>query len=484
MNSRSLRFKLSLRNGFFISAVFLTLGLVRYQMVAYRAERSFNSDLETQLQALSRNMGATTGGFEWVMSGVVPGSEFALDSIRPYLILTDLQGRVLGVERYGWYVQEVLRRSDFNAILFDRSGFRDAVAIDGRTFRFASRIISSEDGKNSAVIHLGRPLSQHTAVLEEYRLIYIYSLPLILFIAMGVGWYLAGTALKPFEEVADTAEQITSENLNMRIVNDRNEVEIQKLVQAFNSMVARLAQSFDQMRKFNANVAHELRTPLSILQGENEIALRSDSLPEEIHSVIISNLEELGRLTRIVNDMLTLSEVQAGARVLEKKPLDVGHLIADLAEQLQLLAVERNLRIDIEDMPKAVIHADELWIRRAVLNLLDNAIKYSRDGGIIRISMILMDSKVRVSIRDDGMGISQKDLPFIFDSLFRADPARSRNTGGIGLGLTLVKWVVESHYGTIEVVSDPGEGADFRITFPLMALKKTESSKILSLKAS
>ena len=309
------------------------------------------------------------------------------------------------------------------------------------------------------MLHLGRSVAELTAILDAYMVMYLYSVPLVLIVAVAVGWYLAVHALKPFEEVAKTAEQITSEKLNTQIVNVRKEQEIQRLVQSFNSMVARLSQSFDQMRKFNANVAHELRTPLAILQGENEIALRSASVPEEIRAVLISNLEELGRLTRIVNDILTLAEVEAGSQVLTRRPLDLKSLVNDLADQMQLLAMERNIQIDVRDLPEAMVLADDLWIRRAVLNLLDNAIKYSRDGGKIRVSMINDGAKVCLSIHDDGIGIAGRDLPHIFDRLFRADPARNRNTGGVGLGLSLVKWVVEAHDGRIMVTSAPDKGS-------------------------
>jgi signal transduction histidine kinase len=232
-------------------------------------------------------------------------------------------------------------------------------------------------------------------------------------------------------------------------------------------MVARLSQSFDQMRRFNANVAHELRTPLALLQGENEIALRSESLSEEIRSVLISNLEELDRLTRIVNDILTLSEAEAGSQILSKKLINLKLLIGDLTDQMQLLAMERNIQIEVADLPDAVVEADDLWMRRAILNLLDNAIKYSRDGGRIQVSITNDAAKTRIGIRDDGIGISGRDLPHIFDRLFRADPARSRNNGGAGLGLALVKWVVEAHNGQITVASEPERGTAFQIELPL-----------------
>jgi heavy metal sensor kinase len=266
--------------------------------------------------------------------------------------------------------------------------------------------------------------------------------------------------------------------LDTQIVVARQEAEVQKLVGSFNSMVGRLALSFEQIRKFNANVAHELRTPLAILQGENEVALRSDSLPEEIRSVLVSNLEELERLTRIVNDLLMLSEAETGGQALERKPVNLRPLIHDLADDMQLLAMERNIQIEVANLPDAVVAADDLWLRRAVLNLLDNAIKYSRDGGKVRVSMTKDSTDAWISIRDEGIGIAKADLPHIFDRFFRADPARNRSSGGTGLGLALVKWVVEAHRGRINVLSEPDRGADFQIALPLQTPEPRGAAEI------
>ena len=276
MNVRTLRFKLSLTNGLFISIFFVLFGYVRYQTFAYRAERSFERSMGHQADFFAKNIRATPDGFDWKTS-VAPADVLALDTIRPFFVLTDLSGHVLREEIYGWYIKTMLTGKDLEHVLHCQSGFSDAAGNDGRRFRFINKIMPSENGQ-TVVLHLGRPLDQLTELLDEYMRIYLWSVPLVLIVAGGVGWFLAVHALKPFEEVAKTAEQITLEKLNTQIVNARKEEEVQRLVQSFNSMVARLSQSFEQMRKFNANVAHELRTPLAILQGESEIALRSGSI--------------------------------------------------------------------------------------------------------------------------------------------------------------------------------------------------------------
>jgi heavy metal sensor kinase len=465
VNVRTLRFKLSLTNGLFISIFFVLFGWVRYEMFAYRAARGFERSLANQADFFAANIRPTPDGFDF-KSNVVPADAMALDTIRPFFVLTDIHGQVMREELYGYYIRRMLKEKDLEDVVHHQSGFSDAEAYDGRKFRFINKVMPSEEG-HVVVLHLGRALDQLTEILDEYMRIYLWSVPLVLVVAGGVGWFLAVHALSPFEEVARTAEQITSEKLNTQIENPHKEEEVQRLVQSFNSMVARLRQSFDQMRRFNADVAHELRTPLAIMQGESEIALRSESLPEDIRTVLISNLEELMRLTRIVNDILMLSEVEAGAQVLATAPIDLKPLIGDLADQMQVLALERNLEIQVRELPEAIVEADDLWMRRAVLNLLDNAIKYSREGGKIQIAMANEAGKVRINIRDEGIGISEQDQLHIFDRLFRADRARNRRNGGSGLGLALVKWVVEAHRGKITVTSAPDRGADFQVELPL-----------------
>lgn len=469
VNPRSLRFKLSWMHGLVISFVIVFIGFVRYNIVSYRSTQSFNEDLQNDAEFMASRLRIGPDASTWSFQSLIPGEALTLEELRGSVVVTDTEGRVLGLDLHSHYMQRLLLSGSLKNVLGQRSGFGRAVAADGTPYRFLSLTMPLGQHGREIVIHLGRSLDSLTGVLNEYFYIYLYSVPLVLAIAVPVGWYLAGRALKPFAEVARTAEQITSKNLNTQITTRHKEEEIQRLVQAFNSMVRRLNDSFQQMRKFNADAAHELRTPLSILQGENEIAMRSLSLPDEIHSVLASNLEELQRLTRIVNDMLILAEADAGSQTFVKKPTKLGPLLEDLIEQMRVLAMDRNIAINFTESGDAAIDADSLWLRRALLNLIDNAIKYSKEGGRIDVRLEVSGGRVRLTIRDEGIGIAPNDLPHIFNRLYRADPARSRSSGGVGLGLALVKWIVESHDGQIRVESEVDRGAAFEITLPSSA---------------
>jgi two-component system, OmpR family, sensor kinase len=466
VNLNSLRFRLIWIHSAVIAIVVVCIGLVRYQLASYRSHQRFDAVLVRDAQFFVSRFKPDPAGFVLSAEGLSTANAVAIHELEHYFVVTDLSGRILHEDPHNRFVRYLFHRGELDGILRQRSGLGKATAKDGSRYRFFSLSVPPGILPQPAIVHIGRSMEMQEGVMHEYLLFYIYSVPLILVISVALGWFFADRALKPFEAITETAEKINYENLNAKIVTAHKEEEIQRLVQSFNAMVKRLDDSFRQMRKFNADAAHELRTPLAIIQGETEVALQSQNLPEELRSVLASNLEELDRLTRIVNDLLTLSEAEVGKQVLAKEPTDIRELLEDLVDQMRLLASDRNLRIDLRCASELWIEADKLWIRRAVLNLLDNAIKYSKDGGTIEVSAGREDSNVRVRVRDSGIGIHPDDLPFIFNRLYRADPARNRDSGGAGLGLALVKWVIEAHGGAIRVESEPDRGATFEIFLP------------------
>ncbi len=462
----SLRFKLSLMLGLAIAFVMAALGSIRYQTAAYRARATFDRTLKDDAVFLAEHFIAQPGAFEWD-SRNLPGPELLRwRRLKFHAAVTDSNGRIVSTGSDNLLIREMTAHPGITAALAEKSGYNQATGPDGINYRFYS--LAMDGGKGAGyILHLARPMNSLEEVISETWTIYALSVPAILTVSAMVAWFFAGRALKPFQEIARAAEHITFENLGKGIDTKRREGEVQALVHAFNSMVKRLEQSFRHMRQFNTDAAHELRTPLAIMQGENEIALRSPTLPPEVRSLLVSNLEELERLTRVVNDMLTLAEAEAGTRVLDKRPIRLRPLLLELIELVEPVGREKDVRIDSGELPDVAVVADKLWIRRAILNVLDNAIKYSSVGGLIEILGQVQSGFAVISVRDHGIGIEAKDLPRIFDRLYRADPSRGRNSGGAGLGLSIVRWIVEAHQGTVNVTSIPGAETTFEIRLPL-----------------
>jgi len=462
----SLRFKLSLVNALLISIVFLGLGYARYEIASFRARTRFHDNLRRDAEFFSSHLRYGRRGFTWSREGLEPDTAMVMEQLRTHYFITNPEGELHREDRYSGYMLELLSGNILDGVRKKRSGFTHMLTADGKEHCFVSHPILSEAEGETFVLHMGRSLESLNSALDEILIMYVLFVPVVLAISGGVGWFLASRALKPFEEIAHTASNIDHENLNTQISTHHKEPEVQQLVHAFNAMVRRLNQSFEQMRKFNADVAHELRTPLSVLRGENEIALQSPNLQEETRNLLASNLEELERLTHLVNELLTLLEAEAGSKVLVKERVNLKLLVEDLVEQMRLPASDREVELEVLDSADAFLEGDRIWLRRAFLNIIDNAIKYSVDGGRIEVGIQTQNGRILLGIRDDGIGIAKEDLPHIFDRLYRADPARSRAGGGTGLGLSLAKWVIEAHSGKIRVSSKPHQGSYFEIQLP------------------
>jgi heavy metal sensor kinase len=255
--------------------------------------------------------------------------------------------------------------------------------------------------------------------------------------------------------------------LKLRINIPETKDEIKKLADTFNEMLYRLEQAFSSQKQFIQDVSHELRTPLTILKGELEVTLNKIRSPQEYESVLLSSLEEIDRISRVVENLLLLAKFDAKQIQLKLAPAELNCTVEEALNDIKTLARQKNIRMDFRADEKIVLMMDQNQMRRLLLNLLDNAVKYTPENGRVNATLSKKNNHALIRISDTGVGIRQDELPRIFDRFYRAD--KSRNTCGFGLGLSIVKSIVQTHRGTIHAESKLGEGTTFTVSLPLFA---------------
>lgn len=326
-----------------------------------------------------------------------------------------------------------------------------------------------EDGKLSGVIQIGQELGPLQETVEELRLIFLVVGPFAIFWLCIGCWLLAERLLAPIIEVTEAAQGITADNLSKRLPLGNHQDELGQMVNSLNQMLDRIDKSFRRVRQFSGDASHELRTPLTILRGETEVTLRWAKTPEEFRDMLKSNMEEIDRMERIIESLLTLAKSEVGELTLEMKSLSLSDLVQDLYLQSRILSEAKNIDVEmILNVEKEIrIRGDELRLRQMFLNLISNGIKYTSENGRLQIALAQESDYARVDIIDTGIGIAAEHLPHIFDRFYRVDKARNRMDGGTGLGLSIVKWIVEAHGGSITVSSQPEKGSSFSVRLPI-----------------
>jgi heavy metal sensor kinase len=326
-----------------------------------------------------------------------------------------------------------------------------------------------ENEKMVGIVQVGSSLEGVEEALDQLLLILLIAVPAALLIASAGGLFLANQALRPVDAITRIARRIGSGDLSQRIRIKRVNDEIGRLASTFNEMIAKLEKSFHQVKRFTADASHELKTPLTILRGEVEVGLKKKRGLKEYQSILASNLEEINRMSRIVEDLLTLSRADMGELIMEREEIELSALAREVWEDLQLLAKKKRIQLKFMDNGFTRVEGDPLFLRQLILNITENGLKYTRAGGevAVRVKGDRDQGVVRLLVADTGVGIPQKDLKRIFDRFYRVDGARSRETGGTGLGLSICQWIAQAHEGRIAVESKVGKGSTFTVTLPM-----------------
>lgn len=303
--------------------------------------------------------------------------------------------------------------------------------------------------------------------LGEFATVLVIGLPLGVLLAGFGGYALARKALAPIDAMTRETQKISADNLSARLSVKNQDDELGRLAGVLNGMLSRLQGAFDQLRRFTADASHELRTPLTAIRSVGEVALQDQKSPAEYRDVIGSMLEEVDRLTRLVESLLVLSRADAGHVQLQRTEVSLLALAQEATALVEVLAEEKRQQIGVEGEATAVVAADRLILRQAIVNLIDNAIKYSPAGSRILVRVSTSEGgHATLEVVDQGPGIPPEHISHIFDRFYRMDAARSREWGGAGLGLSIARWALEAHGGEIAVRSGEAQGSVFWIRLP------------------
>lgn len=351
------------------------------------------------------------------------------------------------------------------SIPYENGRFITAEADDHEPVRI---LISSIGGKYYLLQASWLGDIKHT--LNQLKLILLILVPVVLAATSFGGYLIAFRALKPVDQITAKAREIQAKNLDQFLEIKTSDTELRNLVETLNEMMRRLNDSFRNMRQFTADASHELKTPLTIVAGTLEVTLNKTRNSEEYKEAIQTALEQIRRITEIVNDLLLLSALDSGKADSSRRPLDLSDLTTEICELIQPLISDKQITLSLCKDDKTIVLGDRTEMSQVVLNLLDNAIKYTPTGGSIAVKVRKENGSGVISVQDSGPGIPAEDLPHIFERFYRVDKSRSGDSGGTGLGLAIVERIVESHNGEIQVISKEGSGSLFTIKIHLTDL--------------
>jgi heavy metal sensor kinase len=332
-------------------------------------------------------------------------------------------------------------------------------------YRIASQKIRT-DG-HTYEIRAAVPTEPFDRALDNFRDIEMETVPLLVVVASLLGYWLSGRSLASVKRIIETAERIGVDNLSQRLEVPRARDELRRLTEALNAMLERIDTSFNRITQFTADASHDLRTPVTIIRTVAEVTLRKPRTNKQYTEALAKILRTSEETTSLLENLLTLARADAGAMGMELHLIDLDSHVRKAQERAILLAGNKSLDISLRAPGGPVwVRADSVAMDRLLLILLDNAIKYTPDGGFCEIELLPADREIQILIRDSGIGIPEQELSLIFERSYRTNRARSRESGGAGLGLAIARWITEMHGGTIVVESQIGAGSLFRVSLP------------------
>jgi heavy metal sensor kinase len=466
MNTRSIRFRLTAWYAGLLAGSLILLGVFIYLALGHYLAVMLNESLGKQARQIGETLVAniSQSGDAYVVDEIK--EHFAPEINNHFVRVTRADGNLL-------YVSGMPRELSFDpasiAVQADsgsREFTREEQLAGGSELMIYALPFTTRDGVRY-LIEVGAVEGSIESVLHGLILTLLLGLPVVVVVAIGGGYLMMQRALRPVDEITRTARLITSRNLSERLpVLDTGD-EIERLSVSLNDMIVRLDESFQHVSRFSADASHELRTPLTILHGELEAIVQQKDLTPETREAVGSALEETRRLTKIVESLLAISRLDAGEVLMERERLDFADLAVTTADQMRLLAEDKGITLRCDTKKRVELEGNRTRLKQVVVNLLDNAIKYTPEKGSVNVRVSATNDKAVLEIEDTGVGIPMEALPHVFERFYRVDKARSRQMGGTGLGLSIVKSICAAHGGRVEVESTEGKGSRFRVELPL-----------------
>lgn len=467
MNARSLSFRLVSWYAGVLTAVFVLLGLLTFLLLRHYLEANL-------LDAQSRRARQIAGT---LVAQAHRETEAAMRSEVERLYSPEVNDRFIRISRadgHVVYASGTPRNEHFDPARVPAAGgnFLEAatreVPLPGGALLIAAVPATGSDGTLYRV-EVGTAAAPAEGTLAQVLVMLAVGLPVAVAVAVAGGFILVRQALEPVERMAAKAEEITQQNLSERLPVVESGDELERLSVALNHMISRLEDALRGSKQFVADASHELRTPLTVMRGELESLAQDALLTRDTREALGSVLEEVERLAEIVESLFALSRLDAGEAGGQWQQFDLAELAATTAEQMSLLATDKHIRVDCESTPGVSVRGDRARLKQVIVNLLDNAIKYTPDGGRVMLRVRREGAHAVLDVTDTGVGIPAEALPHVFKRFYRVDGSRSREQGGAGLGLSIVKSICAAHGAEVEVLSTPGQGSTFRVRQPLAA---------------
>lgn len=465
MKALTVRARLTLFYAVMLTVVLVFFGALFYKALGLVLERRLTAELKDRALFLANHERVDDRGVQLVFNPNDREEAYLVHSATRYYQVFQLPSGALVVQSQELELLGVRLSPEAVRSLANDQEYSD-MQLEKERLRFHNDVVA-RDNANRYLVRVGIPLTPADEAQRGFLRSLLLLTPLGILLASLVGWEMSRRALRPMKSLAIAARHIDIKQLQERLPTRGAGDEVDEVAQAFNETLARLENSVGQMKQFTASISHELRTPLTALRGEAEIALLQARSVEEYKRVLTSQLEEFDKLAHMINQLLVLANAEAGEIRWTDQSVDLSALADSLVDQLEPVSAAKKINLSTSSQPHVHVRGDASWIERVILNLLDNAIKFTPEDGTVSIRVKAIGKEAELSVEDTGIGISSQALPHIFDRFYRAEPSRSKQVEGVGLGLALVRWIVEKHAGRISVHSELGKGSKFTIYLPM-----------------